>query len=182
MNYFFANLFRDKKMWLLIGMSALTGLIIMDFISFMLLGNGFFNLWVIKISAAAAVVAAIVYGLFLHKRENKQRNLEGLLPGFLADRQGFLKKRSEADHEFQTFCHECRHFDPDRLGCLLVLRERKAWIKLDDESPIRHCLYWNLDDAHPVLRLTERGKAKNQEVGSVLEGGQGPEEPGTKGR
>ena len=161
MNYFFANLFRDRKLFVLLGLSVLTGLIIMDFLSFMLLGNGFFNLWVIKISAAAAVVAAMVYGLFLYKREDKQRNLESLLPGFLADRRAFLEKRSDADHEFQTFCHECRHFNLDRLGCLLVLRERKSWIKLHDDSPIRHCLYWNLEDQHPVMQLTGRLKRES---------------------
>ena len=62
----------------------------------------------------------------------------------------------------------------------LVLHERKAWIKLYDDSPVRHCLYWNLEDQHPVMRLTERVKAEKQEAGSALEDVQNPEEPGKK--
>jgi hypothetical protein len=181
MNYFLSNLFRDKVMWLVLGVSALTGLIIMDFLSFMLTGTGFFNLWVIKITIGVIVVGALVYGLFLNRRDKKQRSLDALLPGFLAERRAFLAKRSEADREFQTFCHECRHFDLGRLGCLLVLCERKAWIKLYDDSPVRYCLYWNLDDQHPVMRLTDRVKAEKQEAGPAPECVQGLEEPGDKG-
>ena len=58
-------------------------------------------------------------------------------------------------------CHQCRHFDLSRLRCLLVLRERKAWVKLNDDSPIRHCLYWNLEDKNPVMQLTGRLKEGN---------------------
>lgn len=170
MNYFLANLFRDKVLWLVLGLSALAGLIIMDFLSFMLTGTGFFNLWVIKIAIGTAVVGALVYGLFLYRRENKQQCLDDLLPGFQADRRDFLVKKSEEDHSFQTFCHECRHFDLDRLRCLLVLRERKAWIKLNDESPIRYCLYWNLEDQHPVMRLTERVKELKESSWSTVDG------------
>lgn len=182
MNYFFSNLFRDKVLWLVIGLSALAGLIIMDLISFMLMGTGFFNLWVIKGTIASAVLGAIIYGFILSMREKKARHLDARLPDFVAERRAFLMMKSEANRDFQTFCHECRHFDLDRLRCLLVLRERKAWIKLDGDSPIRYCLYWNLDDQHPVMRLTERVKAEKQEAGSAPEGLLGPEEEGTTGR
>ncbi len=180
MNYLLSNLFRDKILWLMLGLSALAGLVIMDIITFMLMPAPVFNLWVVKITAAAAVVAAILYGLILRTREKKDKRLGDRLPGFRVERQAFLAKRSEADREFQTFCHECRHFDLGRLRCLLVLRERKAWIKLHDDSPIRYCLYWNLDDQHPVMRLTERVKSENQEPGSALEGVQSPDEPGKR--
>jgi hypothetical protein len=164
MNYFLSNLFRSKFLWLVIGLSLLVGLIIMDFLSLMLTGTGFFNLWPIKIAAVAAVVGAITYGLFLNRRENKSRRLDDLLPGFLVDKRALLEKKSQENHEFQTFCHECRHFDLSRLRCLLVLRERKAWIKLNDDSPIRYCLYWNLEDQHPVMKLTERLKLEKDET------------------
>jgi hypothetical protein len=164
MNYFLSNLFRDKLLWLVLGLSALAGLNIMDMLTFMLMPVPVFNLWVVKITAAAAVVGTIAYGSFLYLRGNKVRNLDAQLPDFLVERRAFLARRSEADREFQTFCHECRHFDLGRLRCLLVLRERKAWIKLYDDSPIRYCLYWNLEDRHPVMRLTERVKKEMREI------------------
>jgi hypothetical protein len=164
MNYFFSNLIRSKLLWLVIGLSFLAGLIIMDFLSLMLMGTAFFKLWPIKITAAAAVAGAIAYGLFLNRREKKAKRLDDLLPGFLDDRRAFLEKKSQDDHEFQTLCHECRHFDLSRLRCLLVLRERMAWIKLNDDSPIRHCLYWNLEEQHPVMKLTERLKLERNQT------------------
>jgi len=170
MNYFLSNLFRDKIMWLVLGLSALAGLIIMDFISFMLMGTGFFNLWVIKGTIASAVIGAIIYGFILRKREKKAKRLNSRLPDFLAERRAFLEKKSQENHEFQTFCHECRHFDLGRLRCLLILRERKAWIKLNDDSPIRYCLYWNLEDQHPVMRLTERVKEGKESSWSTVDG------------
>jgi len=180
MNYLFSNLFRDRKVYVLLGLSVLTGLIIMDFLSFMLLGNGFFNLWVIKISAGAAVVGALAYGFFLHRREKRSRRLDMRLPDFLSDRRAFLAKRSDENHEFQTFCHECRHFDLDRLRCLLLLGERRVWIKLNDESPIKYCLYWNLEDQHPVMKLTVRLKETIESSGSMVDGVRCPEENETK--
>ena len=180
MNYFFSNIFRDRKVYVLLGLSVLTGLIIMDFLSFMLLGNGFFNLWVIKISAGAAVVGALAYGFFLHRREERSRRLDMRLPDFLSDRRAFLAKRSDENHEFQTFCHECRHFDLDRLRCLLLLGERRAWIKLNDESPIKYCLYWNLEDQHPVMRLTEKVKAEKDGSGSKVESVNDPNDAAMK--
>jgi hypothetical protein len=166
MNYFFSSLFRSKTLWLVIGLSVLGGLIIMDFLSMMLTGTGFFNLWTIKITAVAVVVGAVVYGVFLSWSEKKSRRLNDLLPGFLEDRRAWLQKKSQDDREFQTLCHECRHFDLGRLRCLLVLRERKAWIKLNEDSPIRHCLYWNLEDRHPVMKLTERLEETEVEASS----------------
>jgi len=158
MNYFLANLFRDKVLWGVLALSALAGLIIMDLLTFMLRPRAVFNLWTVKLTVGAAVVGTIIYGLFLHKHENKEKNLAALLPGFLTERRFFLETKVVTDPEFQTLCHQCRYFDLERLRCLLVLRERKAWIKLNEDSPIRHCLYWNLDDRHPVMLLTDKLK------------------------
>jgi hypothetical protein len=158
MNYFLSNLFRDKVMWIILGLAALAGMMIMDLLTFMLTPRAVFGMWTFKITIGAAVVGTLVFGLFLRQREKKDRRLHALLPGFLEERLGFLKNRVSADADFQTLCHQCRHFDLSRLRCLLVLRERKAWVKLNDDSPIRHCLYWNLEDRHPVLLLTGRIK------------------------
>jgi hypothetical protein len=159
MNYFLSNLFRDKVMWGVVGLSALAGLLIMDILTYMFMPRPVFNLWTVKITVGAAVVGAIIYGIFLYKHEDKEKNLAALLPDFLTERQVFLETKAVADPEFQTLCHKCRYFDLGCLRCLLVLRERKAWIRLNDDSPIRYCLYWNLDDRHPVMLLTGRLKA-----------------------
>lgn len=156
MNYFLANLFRDKMLWILVGLSALAGLIIMDFISYMLLGNGFFNLWIIRGTVIAAAAGLAVYAVILYRREKRERRLAVLLPPFVKDRIAGFKKAAEENPGFQTLCHECRHFDLDRLRCLLVLSERKSRVRLQEDSPLRHCLYWNLGDCHPVMLLTER--------------------------
>jgi hypothetical protein len=166
MNYFLSNLFRGKVLWAILGLSAVAGLNLMDILSTMF-GNSFFNLWVVKITVTAAVVGVIIYGVFLSKRAKKDRQLALLLPGFIEEKRSFLGKKVAEDREFQTFCHKCRHFDLDRLRCLLVLRERKAWIKLKDDCPLRYCLYWNLEDLHPVMQLTEKLKVMTEDAWST---------------
>jgi hypothetical protein len=169
MNYFLSNLFRDKLIWIGAGLCALAGLIIMDLLTFMLMPQPVFNLWTVKVTVAAAVLGAVIYGIFLARREKKDRRLGVLLPGFLEERRAFLAARAGADPGFQTLCHQCRHFDLGRLRCLLTLRDRKAWIRLHDESRIRHCLYWNLEDGHPVLVLTERLTRGKEDAGAAGE-------------
>ena len=158
MHYFFSNLIRDKAIWITIGLAALAGMMIMDLLTFMLTPRAVFGMWTFKIAIGAAVVGTLAFGLFLHKREKKDRRLCALLPGFMEERLDFLKNEVSADADFQTLCHQCRHFDLARLRCLLRLHERKVWVTLNDDSPIRHCLYWNLEDRHPVMQLTGRLK------------------------
>ncbi len=158
MNYFLSNLFRDKMLWGAFGLAALSGLIIIDFITFMLTPRAVFDLWPLKITVGAAIVGTVIYGLLLRKREKRDKRLEEILPGFLKERMAFLAEKTAENPEFQTLCHQCRHFDLVRLGCLLVLGERKVRIRLNDESRVTHCLYWNLDDMHPVVQLTRRLK------------------------
>jgi len=154
MNYFIANLFRDKVLWGVLGLAALTGLIIVDLLTFMLMPSPVFNLWVVKITLASALLGLIFYALFLYKHDKKEKRLDAILPDLLAERRVLYEKKGVEDPEFQTLCHKCRYFDLNHLRCLLVLRERKAWIKLNYDSPILYCLYWNLDDRHPVMLLT----------------------------
>ena len=168
MNYFLSNLFRDWKGYALIGLSALVGLNIMDFISYVLMGNGFFNLWVIRITFGTAVVGSLAYGYYLHRRGKKSRRLDNLLPAFSAERRAYFKKMVAEDPKFQTFCHECRHYDGSRRRCLLRLHERKTRIKLQDESIFSYCLYWNLEE-HTILKLTERVKELKGESGRDVE-------------
>ena len=158
MNYFFSSLFRDKMLRAVVPLAALAGLIIVDLLTYMLTPRSVFNLWVVKITVIAAFAGAIGYGVFLQKKEKNDRRLDNLLPGFMEERRGEFKKKIIRDPVFQTFCHECRYFDVERLRCLLVLPERKVWVRLDGDSPVRHCLYWNLDDRHPVMQLTKHLK------------------------
>lgn len=176
MNYFFSNLFRDKTMWLLLGLAALAGMMIMDLLTFMLTPRAIFGMWTFKIAIGAAIVGTLAYGLFLRQREKKDRQLNALLPGFIEEKRGFLEKKAAADGDFQTLCHQCRHFDAERLRCLLILRERKAWVKLNEDSPVRYCLYWNLEDRHPVLLLTGRIKQGAEEVRFAADGRRQEEE------
>lgn len=157
MGYFFSEFSRDWKVYSLIGLAFVVGLNLMDLISFMLMGNGFFNLWVVKVTFGTVVAGAIVYGFFLRRRDKKSQQLDVLLPALVVERRAFFKKMANADTEFQTFCHECRHYDDQRQRCLLRLHGRQAWIKLQPGDVFSYCLYWNLED-HPVLALTERVK------------------------
>ncbi|GEM_PF-2038725 len=156
MNYFLSNLFRDRRLWIIAGVSALAGMMIMDLLTFMLTPRAVFGMWTFKLALIAAVIGAVGYGVLLQKADKKRRRLEELLPGFLEERRSFLEGSAAADPGFQTFCHECRHFDLNRLRCLLDLRERKSRILLRDDSPMRYCLYWNLDDRHPIMQVTGR--------------------------
>jgi hypothetical protein len=162
MGYFFSELSRDWKVYSLIVLAIVAGLNIMDIISFVLMGNGFFNLWVVKITIGAVVLGAIVYGSFLRRREKKSQQLEVLLPALAVERRAFFEKMSAADPEFKTFCHECRHYDDGRRRCLLRLHGRQVRIKLKPEDVFSYCLYWNLED-HPVLALTQRVKELKEE-------------------
>jgi hypothetical protein len=145
-----------------------------------LFGVGVFNFWVVKITIGAAILGAGIYGFFLHKHEKKDKKLGVLLPDFLIERQVLYEKMAAKDPEFQTFCHECRHFDLNRLRCLLVLHDRKVRIKLNDDHPLRYCLYWNLDEHHPVMQLTERLKATAEDTWSAADGVRNTEKPGMK--
>lgn len=155
MNYFLSGLFRDKGLRTLVPVAVLAGLNLTDLL-FSLAGRSPFRLWVIRGTLIAAAVAAIVAGVRLRGRQKKERRLDGLLPGFLEERRSWLSARVAADPGFNSFCHECRHFDLGRLACRLVLRGRRVRILLSDDDPVRHCLYWNLEDDHPVMRLTGR--------------------------
>jgi len=181
MNYLLSNLFRDRVLWAILGLSAVAALNIMDIVS-TVFGAGFFHFWVVKITVASAATGAIIFGIFLALREKKDRQLALLLPGFIEERRAFLEGKASADPEFQTFCHQCSHFDLLRLGCLLVLRERKVRIRLNDETQITHCLYWNLDDRHPVMLLTRRTKEKKEDAWSRMEGAGHREETEMKGK
>ncbi len=168
MNYFLSNLFRDWKGYALIGLAAVAGLNIMDFISFMLLGNGFFNLWVVRSTFGAAVVGAVAYGYYLHRREKRSRRLDNLLPAFIAARRAYFEKTVAEDRKFQTFCHECRHYDARRRRCLLRLHGRQVRIRLKPEDVFNYCLYWNLEE-QPVLKLTRRIKELKVEQESPVQ-------------
>lgn len=167
MNYFTANLFRDKLFWALIGLGAIAALNLADFLSFAFAAPGFFNLWMIKITIGATVVGAIIYGALLHRQDKKSRSLEKLLPVFTAERRAYFEKTVAADTKFQTFCHECRYYDNSRRRCLLLLHERKVRIKLHFEDVFSYCLYWNLED-HPVLALTDMVKKMDEEQGGSV--------------
>ncbi|MCU0237683.1 MAG: hypothetical protein MUC72_11465, partial [Acidobacteria bacterium] len=67
MNYFLSNLFRDKSMWIMIGLAALAGMMIMDLLTFLLTPRAVFGLWTVKITIGAAVVGSVFYGIVLGK-------------------------------------------------------------------------------------------------------------------
>lgn len=157
MGYIFSEFLHDWKVYALIGLAIVAGLNIMDIISYILMGNGFFNLWVVKSTVGAFVVGGIVYGLFLSRRGKRSRQLDVLLPALAVERRAFFEKMVAKDPGFQTFCHECRHYDDIPRRCLLRLHGRQVWIKLNFEDVFSYCLYWNLKD-HPVLALTDKVK------------------------
>jgi hypothetical protein len=167
MGYFFSEFSRDWKVYSLIVLALVAGLNIMDIITFMLMGNGLFNLWVVKVTFGAAVAGAIVYGLFLRRRDKKSQQLDVLLPALAVERRAFFKKMAAADAKFQTFCHECRYYDDQRRRCLLHLQGRQAWIKLQPGDVFSYCLYWNLEN-HPVLALTQHVKALAREKADFI--------------
>ena len=82
MNYFFSNLLRDKAMWITFGLAALAGMMIMDFLTFMLTPRAVFGMWTFKIAIGAAVVGTLAYGLFLRKREKKTGSFMSFCPVF----------------------------------------------------------------------------------------------------
>ena len=178
MNYFIYNLFHDWKMYALIGLAALAGLNIMDVISYILLGNGFFNLWVVRVTLGAAVAGGVAYGCYLHRQMKRSRQLNNLLPVFMAERRAHFEKMLARDPKFQTFCHECRHYEIGPRRCLLRLHGRQVRIKLQFEDIFSYCLYWDLED-HPILKLTERidpSGGKGETGGESQENGSLPED------
>ncbi len=174
MSYFFSGLFRDKWLRAMLPLGVLAGLNLVDFL-FSLTGRSPFRLWVVRGTLIAAAAAAIVAGVRLHRKGKKDRRLGELLPGFLEERRAWLSACAAAAPGFNTFCHECRHFDAGRLACRLDLHGRKVRIQMGGENPVRHCLYWNLEDGHPVMRLTgrlEAGGVSRPEAAGAPRGGQ----------
>jgi hypothetical protein len=159
MNYFLSSLARSKFLWGAVVLSAVAGLNVID-IMLSIFAVSPFRLWAVKATVGVASAGAIAYGFFLRKRDRRDSQLRQLLPRFQEERRALLMRAAGEDPAFQTFCHECRHFDQARLACLLDLRGRKVRVRLSDESCISHCLYWNLEDAHPVMGLTRRLKEK----------------------
>jgi hypothetical protein len=155
MNYFLANLFRDWKWWARMGLVCILTLDLVDFLSFAFGPPGYFNLWMVKITAGAALVGVTVYAVFLHRHEKKGQQLEILLPAFMAERRDYFEKMVAADPQFQTFCFDCLYYDPERRCCTLCLQNREIKTKLHPLDMFSYCLYWNLGD-HPIMALTKR--------------------------
>jgi hypothetical protein len=155
MNYFTANLFRDWKWWAILGFIFILILDVVDILSVSFAAPGYFNLWMVKITAIAGFTGLIVYYFYQHRRDKKNRQIEILLPAFRAERREYFEKMAVIDPKFQTFCFDCRHYDPERRCCSLRLHGREIKIKLNPLDTFSYCLYWNLND-HPIMALTER--------------------------
>ena len=155
MNYFIAELFRDWKWWAKIGFAFVATLNVADILSASFAYPGFFSLWIVKITAGAALIGLTVYMVRQSRQDKINRQIEILLPAFTAERRADFEKMVASDPKFQTFCFDCRHYDPGRRFCNLHLADREIKIKLHPHDLFNYCLYWNLSD-HPILTLTER--------------------------
>ena len=155
MNYFIANLFRDWKWWARLGFIFIVTLDVVDILSVSFAAPGFFNLWMVKITAGAALIGLIVYMVRQRRHEKKNQQIEILLPAFMAERRAVFEKMVAVDPKFQTFCFDCLHYDAGRRCCNLRLHDRESKIKLQPLDVFSYCLYWNLSD-HPIMALTER--------------------------
>ncbi len=155
MNYFIANLFRDWKWWARLGFIFIVTLDVVDILSVSFAAPGFFNLWMVKITAGAALIGLIVYMVRQRRHEKKNQQIEILLPAFMAERRAVFEKMVTVDPKFQTFCFDCLHYDHERRCCSLRLYDRESKIKLQPLDVFSYCLYWNLSD-HPIMALTER--------------------------
>jgi hypothetical protein len=162
MNYFTADLLRDWKWWAKFGVGGIAILNVVDILSVTFAAPGFFNLWMVKITVAAALIGLVVFVVYELRHEKKSKQLEILLPAFIAERREYFEKMVAADPKFQTFCFECLHYDNERRCCSLRLYDREIKIKLQALDVFSYCLYWNLSD-HPIMSLTESFVFKGDE-------------------
>ena len=155
MNYFLANLFNDRKWWAKIGVAIVAALNLMDILSATFAYPGFFGLWIVRATVIAGIGGLLGYYVYQNRHDNRERRLQTLLPGFIAERRAFFDKMCAADPAFQTFCYECHHYDGRRKSCCLNLYNRTVKIKFHPYATFEYCLYWNLCD-HPIMDLTDR--------------------------
>lgn len=156
MNYFWSQIFRDRRFWTMIGLGVAGVLVLFDFLSYSWAPPGYFNLWLVKIAGVAGVVALIGYGAVLFRRDRENRRVAVLLPAFITERRRIIADRIAADPDFQTFCYKCAHYDNGRRACCLRLGERVMWIKVDPGRSFSHCLYWNVTDRPEMLKNVRR--------------------------
>ncbi|MEI6614604.1 MAG: hypothetical protein WCL37_06885 [Chrysiogenales bacterium] len=154
MNYFIANLFRDWKWWAKLGFVLVVTLDIVDILSASFAAPGFFNLWMVRITIIAGFSGLLAYYFYQRRHDKKNRQLEILLPAFMAERREYFETMVAADPKFQTFCFECLHYEAGRRCCSLHLHDREIKIKLHSLDVFSYCLYWNLSD-HPIMGLTK---------------------------
>jgi hypothetical protein len=158
MNYFISNFFRDWKWWAKLGFVSVATMNMFDIIS----QGRFFNLWIVRGTIIAGFASLLAYFIYQNQRDKKRRQIETLLPAFIAERRAYFEKMTAVDPKFQTFCFDCRHYDAGRTCCSLQLYDRESKIKLQPLDVFSYCLYWNLSD-HPIMDLTESLFPPNEE-------------------
>jgi len=146
MGYFLRHVVRDRLVWTLIGVVVVGTINAADMLSYGLAYPGLFNLWAVRITAIVAAAGAAGYGIYLYHREKSQKNFDREWPPFSVARKEFITEQLAIDPNFQTFCFQCGHFDPQRLACGLSLPRVTIWIKLDRDRPHSHCLLWNASE------------------------------------
>lgn len=140
MNYFLKYTFGDKKLWVSILLVIVIILCVADFISYLFVSHGFFNLLIVKstliISFPLLFIIAAKNSLFKKRLEAAEK--EGKI--FEEAREKEIFEILKNDSNFTTHCYECIFFNKEIKGCGRDrIFERVKEINIGRNS---YCLYW----------------------------------------
>ena len=140
MNYWIENLFKDGSFWTKILIPGIGFLLLIDVLSYILNRPGYFHLWPLRITAAAAVplIIRIIYKNF--HTLNRIKKVESEAPVFEKKREREILDIIAVDPDFTTFCYECIYFSDEKKSCSRDrVFERVKEIRAGQRT---YCLYW----------------------------------------
>lgn len=148
MNYFFKGLFSGNKTYYLI----LAAAAVWVFAIFDLITNirppGLFNGKLFLVTAVATGVGVLYFLISRYKKDRdvrlKTKAVEEHIANFEPKREAEIREILETNPGFNTFCYECKHYNPDLQHCSRdlsddITRQRIKEIYINSR---KYCLYW----------------------------------------
>lgn len=139
---YFAKGMGDPRFWLIfVGLPLIASLNLADLITATLAPPGIFNFWVMRITVVGGFFVALLIATRNSKKLRAQRMEAARQKEFESRSLMDLRRRVEADPEYQTLCFRCRHFDSEKSTCRLEVFNAAAR-KVRLETPFQYCLYY----------------------------------------
>ncbi|MCP5103021.1 MAG: hypothetical protein GY950_06570 [bacterium] len=148
MNYFFRGLLSgNKKFFLLLGLSALWVLALFDLLA-SIRPPGLFNGKLFIVTAVGTAVGLLYFLINRYVKDTttlkKTKAVEKHAAEFEPMRESEIYEILEKNPGFNTFCYECKHFNPDLQHCSRNLSDDISKQRIKDVyiNNRKYCLYF----------------------------------------